>query len=147
MIKNNVRQKLTAYLDYVKKYICWDDSMAKDFTDRFASIWKEKIMTGVSPPLKPATIAYKKKKGYPHPTTPLVATGGLLNSVTVGKLRKNKGLLDIVSRNEKSKVKASWHVTKGHQAPHVPLRIPIPRSLANRIFNDWMNESGLKVYK
>lgn len=42
---------------------------------------KARILRRIPPPLQPATIAGKKRKGYRLPTTPLYATGKLFNAI------------------------------------------------------------------
>ena len=42
---------------------------------------KAKIMSGMSPPLSPKTIAAKERKGRPHPDLPLVDTASMVNSI------------------------------------------------------------------
>ena len=42
---------------------------------------RARILQKIPPPLKPATIAGKKRKGSPYPTTPLIDTGKLYQSI------------------------------------------------------------------
>ena len=88
----------------------WSTIAKMAATERSRQIYKKKDYDGTAfKPLKDTTIASKKKKGYPHPLKPLIATGMLASIAYDWKPGQASIVID---------GKAEWHETEGpHNRP------------------------------
>lgn len=75
----------------------WTIRILNDLGQKMAYLMKLRIMNKIPPPLKKATIKAKRRKGSPMPTTPLIDTGTMYQSIDYrvrdqGRFVKKRGL-------------------------------------------------------